>query len=246
VIPLYDDNPRDSFPIVTFGLIVVNILVFLWQQTLGIDMYLYTMIPSWLTAHVPGRIPVEYTNGMDVYQGWKQLVPVVHPAGLTILTSMFMHGGFMHIAGNMLYLWIFGDNIESALGHVKYLLFYLAVGVLAAVVYILTGPGSQVPTLGASGAIAGVMGGYILLFPHANVKCLVPWGFFTTLMDVPAWIVLGIWILYQLVLSHYSAAGQGGVAYGAHIGGFLAGTVLIFVFGGRRQDTRRRFDYRKW
>jgi membrane associated rhomboid family serine protease len=217
---------------------VVNILVFLWQQGIGLGMYAYTMVPYVLTQGHSEMIRFDQTVVEN---------PALHPAWLTIFTSMFMHGGFMHIAGNMLYLWVFGDNIEGALGKGKYLAFYLLVGLAATLAHIASNPASQVPTLGASGAIAGVMGGYILLFPTANVKCLVPWGFFSTLMDVPAWIVLGIWIAYQILLNSMGAAGHGGggVAYMAHIGGFAAGALLIKVFGGRRPEPRR-YGYRDW
>ena len=239
MIPLYDDNPRDSVPIVTLGLIAVNILVFLWQSAVGIGMYAYTMVPAVLTQ---GQSEIIRFDHFTAVQN-----PALHPAWLTIFSSMFMHGGFMHIAGNMLYLWIFGDNIEASLGRGKYLLFYLIVGVAATFAHIASNPASQVPTLGASGAIAGVMGGYILLYPNANVKCLVPWGFFSTLMDVPAWIVLGIWFAYQILLNTMGAAGHGGggVAYMAHIGGFVAGLILIKVFGGRRPEPPR-YRYREW
>lgn len=249
LIPLYDDNPRDAVPIVTLGLIGINILVFLWQLSVGVGVYYgYTMVPSWLTAHQPGQMVEQVTNGYQVFNVTRPIQTAVSPGWLTIFTSMFMHGGIMHIAGNMLYLWIFGDNIEQALGKVKFLVFYLVVGLAAAIAHILSGPGSAVPTLGASGAIAGVMGGYILLFPSANVKCLVPFGFFSTLMDVPAWIVLGIWFVYQVLLNHWGAAGGGGVAYMAHIGGFVAGLILIKVFGGRRPQPRSYYyqDGRPW
>ena len=246
MIPLYDDNPRDSVPIVTIGLIAVNILVYLWQVSVGSGVfYAYTMIPSWVTQHVPGQMVSQVTDGIRVFTVAKDIPTALSPAWLTIFTSMFMHGGFMHIAGNMLYLWVFGDNIEVALGKVKYLMFYLLVGAAATVAHIASNPSSQIPTLGASGAIAGVMGGYILLYPTTNVKCLVPWGFFSTLMDVPAWIVLGIWFGYQILLNMWGGGGHtgGGVAYMAHIGGFIAGAVLIKLFGGRRRESPR-YGYR--
>jgi membrane associated rhomboid family serine protease len=240
LIPLYDDNPRTVFPLVTIGLIVVNVLVFLWQQAVppGV-MYSFTMVPSIITGHGPGLIQ----SGQQMF---RLPPPALHPAWLTILSSMFMHGSIAHIAGNMLYLWIFGDNIESDIGHVKYLVFYLVVGFAAAAAHILSDPSSQIPTLGASGAIAGVMGGYILLHPRADVKCLVPLGFFVTLLRVPAYVVLGLWFLYQIVLNqlgHLGGSPGGGVAYMAHIGGFVAGLILIKLFGPVERPSASRYYY---
>ena len=233
MIPLYDDNPRSIVPIVTFTLLAVNIVIYLWQIVVPTQVELaYTMIPSAITQ---GTIPRNMPE------------PGVSPVWLTIFTSMFMHGSFLHLAGNMLYLWVFGDNIEDDLGHVKFLLFYLVTGVAAAFTHILmsTGNMAYVPTLGASGAIAGVMGGYIVLHSKAGVVSLVPLGPFATLMTVPAWIVLGLWFVYQVVLNSFEMGGAsgGGVAYGAHIGGFVAGLILIRVFGPKsRRNRADRFD----
>jgi len=240
LIPLYDDNPRTVFPLVTIGLIAINVLVFLWQMAApAVTMYSYTMIPSVLTGQGPGMIPTGENTAVRLP------LPPLHPYWLTIFSSMFMHGGFLHIGGNMLYLWIFGDNIESDLGHVKFLIFYLVVGVVAAAAHILSDPSSHIPTLGASGAIAGVMGGYILLHPRADVRCLVPLGFFVTLLRVPAYIVLGYWFLIQLVSNQLGQLGAngGGVAYMAHIGGFIGGLVLIKLFGPRERPSARRYYY---
>lgn len=235
MIPLYDDNPRRLFPAVTIGLIIVNVLVFLWQTiTPEQVVYQFTMIPSEITAGLPGLIPVQ--NGAIT------IPTALHPAWLTIFTSMFMHGGLAHIGGNMLYLWIFGDNIEGDLGHVRYLIFYLVVGAAAAAAHILGEPGSRIPTLGASGAIAGVMGGYILLHPRAEVHSLVPLGFFITMVRVPAFIVLGLWFVYQVLLNSLGGGQSGGgVAYLAHIGGFIAGVVLIKLFGPEVGPPRPRY-----
>jgi len=232
LIPLYDDNPRRVFPIVTIGFILLNVLVFIWQAiTPEQVMFQFTMIPSAITQGQPGLIPVGEGRAIAIPSA-------IQPAWLTIFSSMFMHGGLAHIGGNMLYLWIFGDNIESDLGHGKFIVFYLLVGVAAAIAHILGDPGSRIPTLGASGAVAGVMGGYILLHPRADVHSLVPLGFFITLVRVPAFIVLGLWFVYQVALNSMGQLqpGGGGVAYLAHIGGFLAGLILIKLFG---PDTRR-------
>jgi membrane associated rhomboid family serine protease len=222
MIPLRDDNPTTIPPIVTIGIIVLCTLVFLWQQTLSPDagtmaVYSYGVVPTVLFGNdslPPGiaRIPPE----------------------LAILTSMFMHGGWMHIIGNMLYLWIFGNNIEDTLGHVRFALFYLLCGVAAALAQSLINTHSEVPMIGASGAIAGVLGAYLVLFPRAHVLVLVPLGFFTQVMRLPALLVLGFWFVLQLFEGGLMARGaEGGVAHWAHIGGFVAGVVLIFVLRGR-------------
>lgn len=231
MIPLYDDNPRLVFPFVTVGLIVLNAIVFIWQAiTPDVVMYQFTMVPSAITSGEPGRLPVQ--------GGFVTIGTAIQPPWLTIFSSMFMHGGLAHIGGNMLYLWIFGDNIESDLGHLRFLIFYLIVGAAAALAHIMGDPTSGIPTLGASGAVAGVMGGYILLHPRADVHSLVPIGFFITLVRVPAFIVLGVWFVYQVLLNSIGQVnpGGGGVAYLAHIGGFVAGLLLIKLFG---PDTRR-------
>ena len=164
-------------------------------------------------------------------EGRITLYPTPLPVYFNFLTSMFMHGGIAHILGNMLFLWIFGDNLENLLGHVRYAIFYLLSGFAAAVAQVIMGPDSVIPMLGASGAISGVLGGYILLFPTRQVRAII-FNFFTT---VPAYVAIGIWIVYQIVLGYMTPAGTGGVAYMAHIGGFAAGLVLIKLFAiGRR------------
>jgi membrane associated rhomboid family serine protease len=158
--------------------------------------------------------------------GQVQHYPTRLPVYFNFLSSMFMHGGFMHLFGNMLFLWVFGDNLEDRLGHVRYAIFYLLCGFAAALAQIVMDTDSIIPMLGASGAISGILGGYILLFPHRRVKAII-FNFFT---EVPAFVALGIWIVYQLVLGYLTPAGTGGVAYAAHIGGFLAGVILIKIF----------------
>jgi rhomboid family protein len=222
MIPLRDDNPTTIPPIVTIGIIGLCALVFLWQQTLSqeaatLAVYSYGVVPTVLFHN--DSLPPEIAR---------------IPPELSILTSMFMHGGWMHIIGNMLYLWIFGNNIEDTLGHVRFVLFYLLCGVAAALTQSLINTHSQVPMIGASGAIAGVLGAYVVLFPRAHVLVLVPLGFFTQVMRLPALLVLGFWFVLQLIEGGLMAPGEeGGVAIWAHIGGFVAGIVLIFLLRGR-------------
>jgi len=223
MIPLRDDNPTSIPPVVTIGIIVLCALVFLWQQTLHepsatMAVYSYGVIPAALFHN--GTLPPDIAR---------------IPPELTILTSMFMHGGWMHIIGNMLYLWIFGNNIEDVLGHVRYVCFYVLCGAAAALTQSIINTHSEVPMIGASGAIAGVLGAYLVLFPRAHVLVLVPLGFFTQLMRLPAMLVLGFWFVLQFIQGGLMTPGdEGGVAYWAHIGGFAAGIALIFLLGGRR------------
>jgi membrane associated rhomboid family serine protease len=219
VIPLRDENPAERRPIVTVVLIVANVAAFGWQLFVGLD----------LSVQRAGLIPYELLSGHDI--GPTDIVPPV----ATILTSMFMHGGLLHIAGNMWFLWIFGDNVEDALGAVKFVLFYLACGVAAALAQTLASVvmgGTRVPMVGASGAIAGVLAGYAMLFPRARILTIIPFLF--GLVYLPAWFFLGVWFLYQLLPVFLGQAGHAGVAFFAHIGGFLAGLALVKVLGTRR------------
>ena len=224
MLPIRDDTPSPTFPLVTFLLILANGLVWLWEVSLGNALpsaYLhFGFIPGVLTgAHVPP-------------------LGALQPYILTALTSMFMHGSWTHILGNMLFLWIFGNNIEDHLGHGGYLLFYLAGGVVAAIVQLLSGPTSQVPTIGASGAIAAVMGAYFFLYPKAKIQTLV-FFIFITIVRLPAWIFLGIWFLMQLFEGTFGAAQ--GVAVWAHVGGFLFGVVIAWI-SSRRGRTRTEYE----
>jgi len=220
MIPLHDDNPTRTFPLVTVSLIGACILVFFWQVSLGpragqAVAYSLGLVPAVLLQRV--HLPPELA-----------LVP---PA-LTIYTSMFLHGGLLHVAGNMLYLWIFGNNVEEAMGHSRFLVFYLICGTAAALVQTFSNPASQVPMIGASGAISGVLGAYLLLFPHARVLVLLPLGFLFYMVRIPAGWVLGLWFALQLLSSTLAGSG-GGIAFFAHIGGFIAGMLLIPVFKRR-------------
>jgi membrane associated rhomboid family serine protease len=216
VIPLHDDNPTERTPVVTIAFIATCILVFLYQVSLPRDpgetfVYQYGAIPSVLFGHAV--LPPEAAA----------IPPIV-----TLLTSMFLHGGWMHLIGNMLYLWIFGNNIEDVMGHARFIVFYLLCGALAALSHAVTDLSSQIPMVGASGAISAVLGAYVLLFPHARILVLIP-GFGIT--QVAAGIVLGMWFVTQLVSGGMSMGAQGGgVAFFAHIGGFLAGMALIGLF----------------
>lgn len=224
MLPLRDDNPRRTVPFVTYTLVVLNVLAFLWELSLGpaLDRALFGI------AFIPARFWIPGNWVADL---------------MTIVISMFLHGGLMHIGSNMLYLWIFGDNIEDRLGHGRFLLFYLACGFLATYAHALFSPGSRIPAIGASGAIAGVLGGYLLLYPHARVMTLIPIFFFITIREVPAVFILGFWFVLQLFsgvgsLGVPDAQDMGGVAYFAHIGGFVAGLALIGLFGGFAKPRR--------
>ena len=242
VFPLYDDNSdRTITPIVNYVLIAINILIFVFLQQLGNNdrfTYAFSTVPEEI---VTGRdITTEDRVREDAITGQRLLIPGLQRTPfsvyLTLIISMFMHGGIAHIAGNMLFLWIFGDNVEDRMGHLRYLIFYLVCGVLASLAHVIstvmfsTDPGSLlIPSLGASGAISGVLGGYIVLYPHRRVTAIV----FRFLTDVPAYVAIGIWFAFQLISGLGMFGGgsqQGGVAYAAHIGGFIAGLALIKVF----------------
>jgi len=225
MLPIRDDTPSRTFPLVTFLLILANGLVWLWELSLGggatLNHFYYQF------GFVPGVL-----TGVYKAPSW-----AIAPYFLTTLTSMFIHGSWGHILGNMLFLWIFGNNIEDYLGHNKYLLFYLAGGVVAAIVQLLSGPTSQVPTIGASGAIAAVMGAYFFLYPKAKIQTLV-FFIFITIVRLPAWIFLGIWFVMQLFEGTFGAAQ--GVAVWAHVGGFLFGVVIAWI-SSRRGRTRTEY-----
>lgn len=224
MIPIRDENPTTLVPWVTGSLITANILVFVFEVSLGERLRPFL-------DHF-GAMPARLLSS-DL-AGGKELPPAV-----TVFSSMFLHGGLLHVGGNMLYLWIFGNNVEDALGHLRYLFFYLISGVVAVYAHALTEPSSMMPMIGASGAISGVLGAYLVLFPRARVLTLVPFGFFLQLMRIPAVFVLGFWIVLQLlsgVLSHGTPGG--GVAWFAHVGGFLAGVTLVRLLV--RRDFRPR------
>ncbi|MGH9818777.1 MAG: rhomboid family intramembrane serine protease [Pyrinomonadaceae bacterium] len=234
MFPIGDDNSdRTIIPYTNFIIIALNVLVYVFLQQLDNNdafTYAFSLVPKEITSGVDlSGIQVIHDSLGNV--GQIQLYSSPLPVYFNFLSSMFMHGGFMHIFGNMLFLWIFGDNIENALGHIRYGAFYLICGFAAAAGQILMGPDSVIPMLGASGAISGVLGAYILLYPRRQVRAII-FNFFTT---VPAYVAIGIWIVYQAVLGFFTPAGSGGVAYAAHIGGFIAGLALVKVFAiGKR------------
>jgi len=235
--PIGDDNTeRRLTPVVNYVLIAINVLVFLYQMghdefTLG-----YSVVPAEITQGHDIVGPVRSVRGLT-------LGPSPSPIYLTMLSSMFMHGGFLHLGGNMLYLWIFGDNVEDRMGHLKYLIFYLLCGVLASATHIFFSPNSMIPSLGASGAIAGVLGAYLVLFPRQGVRVIQ----FGMIVEVPALIVIGLWGLLQ-VFSGVGSVGSsgGGVAYMAHVGGFIAGILLVFLFRNPPEPRRVRRDPDYW
>jgi membrane associated rhomboid family serine protease len=223
MFPLGDDRVQGGPPaLVTIGLIVLNVLVFMLELSKPSEAALQSFIQAW------GVVPHEYAVARD-------LAPTIPlPFWSTLLTSMFLHGGWMHLLGNMLYLWVFGDNLEKVMGNARFLLFYLVCGVAAGFAHILTSGASNVATVGASGAISGVLGGYLVLFPRNRVRVLTRGG----VVALPAIAVLGMWIVIQFIngigsLAVTSETGGGGVAYMAHIGGFLAGVVLVKLLAVR-------------
>ena len=238
MFPLSDDNSdRRITPYANYLLIVLNVLVFVLLQQMGSNEHF---------DHAFSAVPKEILSGHDISgtvdlasRGASfQLEHTPIPVYLTLITSMFMHGGFAHIGGNMLYLWIFGDNLENTMGHVKYFVFYLLCGIVAGLAHVFTtqaiGANPYIPSLGASGAISGVMGGYILLYPTRRVTVIM----LRQVMHVPAYVALGSWILFQLVDSMgFLGSESGGVAYAAHIGGFIAGLVLVGLFAPRNSQT---------
>ena len=247
VFPLYDDNTdRSTTPIVNYILIALNILVFVFLQQLGTNerfTYAFSTVPAEIMSGRDIRTPERIVE--HPVTGQQLLIPGLQPTPfsvyLTLIFSMFMHGGIAHIAGNMLFLWIFGDNVEHRLGHLRYLIFYLLTGLLASLAHVVTtvmfstDPESLlIPSLGASGAISGVLGGYIVLYPHRRVTVIL----FRFLTEVPAYVAIGIWFAFQLISGLGmlgSGSAQGGVAYAAHIGGFVAGLALVKLFTIGRQ-----------
>jgi membrane associated rhomboid family serine protease len=243
-IPLGDDNSgRRTTPYVVYGLVAANALMWYLQLQSG-QSFTYGF----------SAVPYEITHGIDLTQSSMVDVrgqdfpipqyPGPHPIQLTLLTSMFMHGSWMHILGNMLYLWIFGDQIEDLLGHVKFLIFYIVCGIAAAMAQIIYNPDSVIPTLGASGAIAGVLGAYLIKHPTNRVRVLM----FRYITHMPAAVVLGFWIVLQIFSQIGTPAGKAtGVAYMAHIGGFIAGVMLILIFGrGRGESGKGRGGNAGW
>jgi len=229
MIPLRDLNPSRTAPVVTVALIVANALAFLWELSLGPQLEPFVMQAAFVPARFVGQ-------GLGI----AGLVPGIESAVL----SMFLHGGWAHVLGNMWFLWIFGDNVEDRLGHLRYVVFYFASGLAATATHALASPGSVVPAIGASGAISGVLGAYLFLYPRARVVTLLFLGIFIQVIQVQALVYLPLWFLMQLFsglasLGVPSSAQQGGVAFFAHIGGFVAGPLLLLLLGGGRRSGPR-------
>jgi len=230
MIPIRDERPSGTFPFVTILLIVANVVVFGYELTLG-QRALNAMV--WRLGIVPARAADHLFS----------LPPQVKEFGLPFLSSMFLHGGFLHLIGNVWYLWIFGDNIEDRIGHFKYLLFYVLCGIIAGAVHVAFNPRSGVPCIGASGAIAGVLGAYFFCYPGARVLTLVPIFYFITFIHLPAFLLLGFWFLLQVMSGTRPGVEATGVAWWAHIGGFVGGIVLaILIPQSKRSRQEERLD----
>ncbi|MBE7517501.1 MAG: rhomboid family intramembrane serine protease [Chloracidobacterium sp.] len=241
MFPLGDDNSdRRTQPVVNYTIIGLNVLVFLIFQRLGGNdafTYAFSLVPREIVTGIDLQSAIRITDATGRMLGEIPQYPTPLPVYFNFLSSMFMHGSIMHLAGNMLFLFIFGDNLEDLLGHFRYLFFYLVCGFAAAGAQMALDPNSVIPMLGASGAISGVLAGYLLMFPKRSVKALV----FNVIMNVPAFVAIGIWILYQVVLGYFTPSDSGGVAYAAHIGGFVAGLLLVKIFAlGRRSRSYQR------
>lgn len=233
MIPLHDDIPTQRVPFINYALILACTLVFFSQAATpdgGEAMiWHYGMVPAYIThAAPPGTRPFDAEGSSRPDTVLTPELPPL-PPWATLLTCMFLHGGFMHLLGNMVFLYIFGDNVEDHYGHLGYLLLYLASGLAAGLLHLASAPGSLVPTIGASGAIAGVMGSYFVLFPHSRVMTLIPLGIFTQIVAVPAPFFLAIWFLFQLLSASSQSADGAGVAFWAHVGGFVAGLGTTWV-----------------
>jgi membrane associated rhomboid family serine protease len=222
MIPLRDDNPSETVPVVTRGLIVLNTAVFLYEIMIGPDLRQFLF--DW--GMVPARVQLAFAGASGIWTG----------QALTFLTSMFLHGGWTHLIGNMWFLWIFGDNVEDKLGHARFVLFYVVAGLIASLLQFGTHPGSELPTVGASGAIAGVLGAYAAAFPRARVVTLLPLFLFWPVVNLPALVVLGLWFVLQFFSGALSLglAPTGGVAWWAHIGGFAFGFVVMRILDRRK------------
>ncbi len=220
LLPLHDNNPTRTLPVVTVGFIIINTLAFLFQFSLGPDRGQQFVLQL-------GIIPWEISH-LHNHPESSAIPPIA-----SLFTAMFLHGGWMHLIGNMLYLWIFGNNIEDAMGHFRFVIFYSLTGLAASFTHIMIGPDSTVPMIGASGAISGVLGGYLVLYPRAEVSTLLFLGWYIRLIEIPALVVLGFWFALQVFEGFLSLGIGGGVAWFAHIGGFLAGIILVKIFEKR-------------
>jgi len=239
LFPLRDENPTLLTPYVTVAIIVLNVIVWIYLEGAGFSSDLlsrsiceYGMIPAEVTRHTGGHIGVLLGQGVGCRFG-----------GLTwqaVLTSMFLHGGWLHIIGNMWFLWLFGNNVEDTMGHIRYAIFYLLVGVAAAFAQVFSSPDSPIPTVGASGAISGVMGAYLVLYPRVRIQTLFLIFFFIRIIPVPAWLILLYWFALQVLSGATGPHAGGGVAFWAHVGGFIAGVLLVKLFENPRLVEARK------
>jgi membrane associated rhomboid family serine protease len=243
MFPLRDENPTELIPLVTFLIILVNVGVWLFVQGAGAGpLFLsslceYGAIPGEVTGAIPAGTDVALGPGASCRTGGLRLG--------SLLTSMFMHGGWMHLIGNMWFLWVFGNNIEDSMGHIRYVIFYLLTGVLAAAAHIVTDPSGAIPTVGASGAISGVMGAYMVLYPKVRVQTLIFLVIYIRVLPLPAWALLAYWFFIQVAGGSAAlGGGGGGVAFWAHVGGFVAGVVLIKLFEKRKLVSAKRAGHR--
>jgi membrane associated rhomboid family serine protease len=251
MIPIKDENPTFSTPVITIALIAINIIVFFTEPVLGGGSRIEREIEQATYFACNGAIPYELTHGDRIADARREGVRFEKPiedafaelearscprknVWLSILKSMFLHGSILHIAFNMLFLWVFGNNVEDRLGKVRYTAFYLIAGAAAAYAQSFVFADSAIPLVGASGAVAGILGAYLLMFPRARVRSLIILIIFITSVEVPAWLMIGLWFLTQLLSSVGSVSGDTGVAYMAHVGGFLAGMLLLLIFRPRR------------
>ena len=243
MIPLHDENPTRTVPVITIALIAINVLVFLWQHTIGLDA----------SALIFGLVPAELVHGANLSYGPGTLgydgsvtLHNLDPAWLTVFTSMFLHGSWMHVIGNMWFLWIFGNNVEDDLGKGPFVVFYLLAGVAAAALQTGLHPDSPVPMVGASGAVAGVLGAYAVMFPGSRVLSLIPLGVVWLTRELPAWIVLGFWFALEFLRGTLALGTQvtGGVAYAAHVGGFVFGLAVGKIVASRSSYRADRYASR--
>lgn len=244
MFPIRDDNPQILTPYATYAIVIINVAAWVFLQGLGTEPSLSGSICQF--GLIPGELLQQVASGSKISLGPQTICILGDTAAWqTTLTSMFMHGSWMHIIGNMWFLWIFGDNVEDAMGHGRFVLFYILCGLAAAAAQVMADPASSIPMVGASGAIGGVMGAYVLLYPRVHVHMLFILVIFVTTFAVPAYLMLGYWFLVQL-LSGVAANGAqgGGVAFWAHIGGFVAGGILVYLF--RDMNLLARHPYHGW
>ena len=233
MIPLRDGNPSGTTPVATIVLIIINVIVWSYEVSLGRSLNVFIM--------EYGLVPLRFVVSHRLEGG------VLANAVVPLFTSIFMHGGWLHLIGNMWFLWIFGDNVEDRLGHVRFLIFYLLCGIGASVAQIMFHPASRIPVVGASGAISGVLGAYLVSFPHARVTTLLIIFFFIRFIELPTYVFLIVWFLFQFVsgASQWGSTGDmGGVAYWAHMGGFFFGLILVWIFPKSRHFRERYRDGR--